>query len=393
MKQLLFFLAVIITLKFTLPLFGTSDMSAWVRSVSVNQAYGLVKAYSTYNMYYPPLSSTIFGTVGKLSNFQYQSSWLTDYPSRETVSKSHLPIKYTILFFLLISLILLNSIFAVPYVVLFNPALLSSSLILGYNDIFFFPTLILSYYYLRQKQSFLAGVCLATTFMIKLIPIFLLPVFVASFITLSFKPFKLSIAYRDLSLFALGVLVVISVIFSFYSLKDFLDTIIMSANHGQSLSLNALNPYWLIRQFVIPSGIAPPPLALIGKIGFLLVSVLSLLKLVSSHDRFHAVLESSLTILFSYTMLFTGAHENHLFTAFTVALMFYYHCPSRQTRWWYLGLTSIFFLNLFLFYGLGQGVTLPPYPFRLELINLSAVFAVSFYLYYLKTIWSKKIPV
>lgn len=393
MKLFLVILAIALTSYLTLPFFGTSDMSAWVRSAAVNLTYGPTQAYDIYNMYYPPLSSTIIWATALISDFHYSLSWLSDYPSMAAIGPSYLPIKYSILFFLILSLLSLYVFTGKrrlqdSLLTFFNPALLWSTLILGYIDIYIVPALILSYYYFNKKKDLFAGALLAITFLIKLIPIFLVPVFFIAYTNLRFQPFKLRIAWHRLIKFSLGLTLVTFMTFVLYSPRSFGTILVMSALHGQYLSLNSLNIYWLIREFFIPENLTPSIFLYLGKILFLGISGLSLIKLALSHDKGEAILRTSFCILFSYAMLFTGAHENHLFPAVIIALLMYFQSPTIQNKIWYYGVSAILFLNLFLFYRLGIGVPAPwldllfaNTPVKLLVIDLVAAGAVIFYLY------------
>ncbi len=394
-----------LTIYFSFPLFGTSDMAAWVRSASVNLEYGPTRAYKVYNMYYPPLSSLIIWSTAKLSDFHYDQSWLEDYQKPEVIGREYLPIKYSILFFLLISVLLLKTSVTNKLLILLNPALIWITLVLGYIDIYVVPSLILAYYFYQQKRYFLSGINLAITFLIKLIPIFLVPAFLLSFVEISFNPLRLKFKFRHGIVFALGCLLTVAIVFLVYDLRDFVNIIIMSAGHGKYLSINAMNFHWLIRQIFIPENLTPSWISNLSKIMFILVSGLSLLNMMITKDKVIGVMKTSLTILFSYAMLFTGAHENHLFPAFMLSLIMYHAYPTKQSRFWYYGISTILFLNLFLFYRFGQGVSVDfvNYLFvdsgmSLSFINLSTSVAVLFYLYYLSTnylnfrqkIWLKK---
>jgi len=384
---------------YTLPFFGTADMSSWMTNAAVNLEYGPIKAYTVYNMYYPPLSSAIIWMTAKISGISYQKSWLDDYPSIIEVGDEYMPIKYSILFFTILSIIFLQRYIGKKLTTRFtesmiwvflNPGMIWVSLILSYIDIYIVPTLILSLYFIGKKMNFLSGCMLTLTFLIKLIPIFLIPAFLAFYIQLIFKPFKFRLNYRSMLWFMAGAIITFLVVFTYYSRQEFAHIIDMSSRHGIYLNFNAMNIHWLIRQYFITTNVAPHKLILLSKVLFFVISGFLLFNQLLQKDKNLGLLKSCLGILFTYTMFFTGAHENHIFSTFILSLLLYFKYPSKYHKSLYFNLSLILFLNLFLFYRFGQGSPLSQLDFlstntslRIFLITISTIYTILVYKYHL----------
>ena len=390
----------------TIPLFGTSDMKAFVRASAVTSEYGLINGYANYNLYYPPLSSLIIWATGKLGHIKYNSTWLTNYPTVAHINTQHFPIKISLSFF-----ILLTNIFIFLYLkknhkltylealnqslfVGLNVALLEITLVLGYIDIYFLPPLFLSIYFVSKDRDYSAGFWFALTFLIKLIPIILLPVYLLRYFAINLikKTYKFNL--NRLTKFSIGIVVITLPIIYIYNPSQVLNIVVMSAYHGKYLSLNALNVPWILKSFFFSNNLASPMLNLALKLIFFVVSGTTLLRYITEKHTMYTWLQAAIITTYSYFIFSTGAHENHLFTTFILSLALYIYKNDQFSRWLYFTLTGILFLNLFLFYQLGLNV--PPTAISyilsnnqsmLDLLKIILAFGTTLHLLYIYSIF------
>jgi len=354
----------------TIFLFGTSDMKAFVRASAVTSEYGLVKGYATYNLYYPPLSSFIIWITGKLGNIKYDSTWLVDYPSVDQITTQYIPIKISLSFFLILTTILvflylkvthkltISKVISQSLFIGMNIAIIEITLVLGYIDIYFVPPLFLSLYFMSRDYDYLAGTWFALTFLIKLIPIILLPVYLFHYLSINLRNHQIKIQWNKLSTFIFGVVTISLPIIYVYNPTEITKIIVMSAYHGRYLSLNALNFPWILNNLFSPDNLASPAINLLLKIIFFIVSGTTLLRYITGKHTMYRWLQVAIITTYSYFVFSTGAHENHLFTAFVLSLALYLYTNNQFSRRLYSILTGLLFLNLFLFYQLGLNV--PP---------------------------------
>jgi len=348
-----------------IPFFGTGDMRYFVKTSAVTNYFGLRGGYVAFNLNYPPLASVFLWATGLISRTNFPEIWLHILPTIEDIHNSHIPIK--------IGLVLVLYLFAglsflyekkernepffkslgISTFIFLNPALILSTTVLGYVDILLAPTLILSYYFFEKRKYFLSGISYAVSFMTKLFPIFLFPLFFAYFVNLTAKKIKIKIDFKNLISFISGIALVLAGILSFYDTKTIFQIVKASNQHTQWLSNNALNFNWILRELFSPENTAPEPLVLVLKSVFITILILFSFKILFEKKNVKQLLESAVFVMTGYFIFYPGVHENHLIPALILAIIFYVFKPIKEVKQILLSLSFFVFINLFLFYGVG----------------------------------------
>lgn len=388
--------------------FGTQDMVAWIRTVSVTQIYGPIKAFGIYNLNYPPIASLFLWTAGKISHLDYTKVvFLDGYSNIGRLGNLYLPIKFAILFFYEFYIILIflylhrikrldlwNALLWTTLISA-NFALMEASMALSYIDIFYAPFLFLSFYFLSTKRIFWSGFFLAVSFSIKIFPILLIPVFLAYFLDMKFKPLKIKIDFKSMFTLFFGMVAVLAPELVFYGFKNICQVLSSSSEHGNFLSFNATNLGLILKHFFYHDNISSPYIKDLMKLSFFIFSSLFIWKLAISKKNMDNFLYAGIGILLGYFTLYTGAHENHLFPALVLATSLIVFNPIRRNVLIYWIISSIVFLNLFLFYGLGSSygnvIFFLRHLFGLETMKIVLSFiVVIFFVYYLVLICDVK---
>ena len=370
---------------------GSGDMDYWIKWTNNADKYGLVQGFYYNQDMYPPLASVILFATYK-AKFLLNVDPITG-------------IKLSLFLFLIVASAIFyywkkDFLFA-------SLAMLSFSLntILGYIDIYTFPTLILSFLALSKKKYVLFSVLFTLTCLIKMQPLIIAPfliIYLLDFRNVNdLKHFDWKGFFKNL---VLPTLLILSLIVAIYGVE--VVNAFFRAAENPRLSGNALNLNWIITYFLrvfhyfgpLKEGyikwimIEDLRIILVPKIlffGFYLVTIFSFIK---EEKTFKNLLLFSIIGHLSYFIFNTGVHENHLVISSILSLILF--IIDRK----YLPLTiSIIIadnLNMFLFYGIDG----KDFPFnRVIGVDITLIFAVIYlsaflYLYYYTIIhlWKKQ---
>lgn len=343
------------------PNFGTNDMSAFIHFVSVMDEFGLRSGYSIYNLYYPPLASVI---MYPLTWLPYQS--LSLYWQVVAI-KAVLALFYygaigAVLGYCIRNRYPASQTAKVLFFTLMNFAFIESTIILSYFDILLALPLAAAFICVHRKWFFFAGVALAITFMIKLLPIVLVPAFV--FYTITVRPRSILFDWRALLKLVSGIAVIVLPLLGYFGFHQVQAVFAESNAHGDYLSFAYNLPR--IVAFFLASNSTTVLVHDISRATFFCITGLMLVQLVRGSKQVENLLYASIGILFTYFTVFTGVHENHLFPALVLAFMLYLWRPQHTTRWLYYSLTVVVCLNLLPAYALGvdliNGGYIVPWP-------------------------------
>lgn len=344
--------------------FGTNDMYSFIQLVETIEEYGLQQAYHVYNLNYPPLSSVLMYPITLLGDYR-----TFDQTTKIVLIKTMLAVFYFgfsgVIIWLYKQRTRPSSIQLAKksFFILCNVGLFEATFILSYFDIFLALPLFGAVYAVHKNRFFLAGVCVASTFMIKLIGLFVVPVFIVYCVTLQKK--SINIQWKSLLFFLAGMATVVAPLIYFFSYEQVNFIMTQSSAHGNQLSF-AFN-FPRIIQYIQDSNATSVLIHNISRASFLGISVLILWQVLRNPKTVSALLWACITILFTYFIMFTGVHENHLLPALMLALILYIWEPNRLNRLAYYGLTVIVLLNLLVRYGFGE-----PYRLNPEVIQSSA---------------------
>lgn len=346
-------IALIITQFFFWPSFGTTDTYSFIDSAATVDEYGLRAGYLNYNLNYPPLSSALLYPLTAFVNYRSLSADMQLWLIKALEAIFYYGFVITVvLWYRKRSGTSVKEVGKKTFFILANIALIESAIMLSYFDIFLALPLFGAYYAIHKQHFFWAGVCLATSFMIKLVPIFLVPAFIIYCTTL--QRHRLIVEWKKLFTFIVGLIVIIIPLVWYFS-YDAIHTIIQfSADHGQMYLSFTYNLPKIIEIFQYPDNITRKFIYGISQSSFYLVTALLLVQLWVSKKTVMHLLYAGIGIFFSYYILLTGVHENHLFPAVILALLLYLWQSRLQTRLIYYGLTVIFFISLWRPYSFGR---------------------------------------
>lgn len=356
----------LLNLLLSIVFFGTQDVTAWIRSAGITNGIGVIDGYQVFSLVYPPFATVLLWITGLFHNIGLYPGWLEEYPTAQQIGNSYIPIKIAVLFFLYLTGAVVYF-FAVRakkvgikrarqlvLKIFLNPVFILSTPILGYIDIFFSPFLLLSLFFNQISIPYFAGVFLAISFSIKLLPLLILPVFFASFIHLDIRRLQIKIYTRQATLFFAGLLTVILpvlIIFGYDAIEKIFRASV--SLHGIYLSNGAANFNYLLG-YIIHSNDTPAYWLTWSRLIFYAIGALSVIKVATSRNLKENFYKASIAVLFGYFIFVTGAHENHLFPALVVAAGLLTSKFSKENLKLFNTLSVIIFLNLFIFYGFGQ---------------------------------------
>lgn len=241
---------------------------------------------------------------------------------------------------------------------------------LGYTDIFFFPFLIFSVLFLLRQRYLIAGILFGIASLTKWQPIIILPFLI--FYLISLKSIVLTL--KKLALFLTGLS--LSVFFLYPLNNNIVNALIFSLHKGAISNIflsAALNMQWLatyLYRLLFPEIFGPlvdgkidyitqrefpfPPIFSFPKLFFIGIYMLILGNyfLRRKDGNINSLLKSSFVAYTSYFMISSGVHENHLSVSLLLALLIFVIEPSLKNRIILLGIDSVNFVNMFIFYGI-----------------------------------------
>lgn len=334
---------------------GSGDVATFRNWMQSLDTYGLVNGYRVVADNYPPLSLAVLWAIPKLARWLQTDSFL--------IFKA---IQFLSLF--LTSFIFWAWTRDLLLAIGLHLALLHNSIALGYLDIYFAPTLILSLWAFSKRRWLLFAVFFTVSFLTKWQPLIILPflfVHIWAREGLDWKRNTQAILLRV----ALPMGALTAGMFLIFN-TPMLDAFAIAINHN-ILSGQALNFPWLITYYLqvtqpeqfgaLNNGLArfiftrDPGIVLLPKGLFFLFYGVTFITFFKRASDFASTLEFSILGFLAYFVFNTGVHENHLFIPAILSLLLFWLDRT------YLPLTvfcvAMNILNPFLFVGLiGQGM-------------------------------------
>ncbi len=346
-------LGVILVVFLFIPTPGTGNMDTWVRWTKDAMDQGLIANYRINHDTYPPLTSVLLFSAGKMS--QWLNIWI--YTSIKLFIAGFLLVTFLVTLWVtkgaLLALILLA-------------ALLINSVALGHLDVFFAPALVLALWALKKGKLTLFTVTFCLSFLTKWQPLIIGPFFALYILKIrrlgdwnliDFKQIAKKVVLPFLAIAALAFMV--------FGIEPILTAFVFASDHHY-LSGNALNLNWIITHFLhvfkpdaygpLVNGQAvlikdaPESIKLVPKLLFILVYVVTVVVFFLSEKTFRNLLLFSLLGYWAYFTLNTGVHENHLFIGIILAVLLFWIDKNHLSTM--LLILLIGNVNLILFNGL-----------------------------------------
>jgi hypothetical protein len=336
---------------------GTVDVNAFMMWTQNAAAHGIVGGYYVNDADYPPLTTALlYGIAGFAQLLQLDLM---------------IGFKLTLFLFLLASAGIFwawtRNLFLAA---IFELSLILSSTGLGYTDITYTPTLLLSLWALQQRKLFLFTLLYGASCLIKWQPIIIAPILFIYMLNVAdwrdWRQVDVKSLAKSVLLPAVVVLVLLLVIFG----PELYWSFSMATSDGL-LSGNALNFNWLITHFMrhfLPSwfggldnGLATwidtkdERITTLPKALFITTYLATCYIFWRRPKTFKNAIFYALLGFLSYFMFNTGVHENHLYVGALLAAVLYALEPTHLVTFatWALAANA----NLFFFYGAnGQGV-------------------------------------
>lgn len=346
-------IGVILATMLFLPSHGTPDMDIWLTWSEHMDTYGLSSGFDINRADYPPISSVILFSA-------LQASHLFHIDTFDGIKLS------IILLLFVSSFIFWIWTKDIPATLIFHASLILNSVALGYIDIYFTPTLVLSLWMLMQRKIVWFSFLFVATLFIKWQPLIIIP-FVAMYI---FNISRLSdwkkIDVRKVLLETIPpALIVVIPTFLAFGMIPVLRAL-KAAFQLKLLSGEGLNLTWIMTHFLhvfypaqygsLINGeatcifVTSSTLALVPRIMFAGTYLITLIQFFRREKSFENFLLFSLLGYFAYFTFNVGVHENHLFIGMILAVALVY--MNRK----YLLLATMIVLicniNMFTFYGI-----------------------------------------
>jgi hypothetical protein len=342
---------------------GTPDIRTWLGWALHTSEIGIIEGYAAHPNYYPPLTITLLGFCQRIA---------------EGLSIAPVyVIKFSLLLFLAGSTAIIyffsNKNFLLT--VLAYAALLLNSLGLAYLDLYFVLPLLYAIYCLHRGRLTLFAVFFSIACLTKYQPVLAAPFFAIYLLSIMLEKNQLVASLKKISL-RIILPAIIPWLLAFIVFGKTIIISLISLTGGAWLSAQALNMNWIVTRYLLQSGIEnqfPPwseaSVAMIRAIPeipglwadrtALFFYSLALLMLALQKKNLENLLLFSVMGTFSWFMLHTGAHENHLMLCSVLAIALC--CVNRSYFYLTLGILLMSSLNMFMFYGLsgtGAGIRL-----------------------------------
>ena len=337
---------------------GTGDTNDWHTWIDNAKTDGLVRGYAENMNNYPPLASTILFLSNKILQPLHVDNILST--------------KISILFFLLLTASLFwlwTRDLKVTIILYF--ALLLNSTALGYIDIYFAPSLVLSLWMLKERRWMWFSIFFTLSCLTKYQPLIIGPFLLIYILDIQdirqLSQFDWKLFFQQIVLPAAIMIIIILVGFG---LKPIWLSFTSAFNHPY-LSGNALNLNWIITHFLhvfdpnqfggLINGTASyiitdsMRITLIPRLLFLITYLFALVIFFRREKTFTNLLIYAALGYFCYFTFNTGVHENHLFLLVILAIALFW--LDENWRLDAVILLLINDINLFLFYGVdGNGM-------------------------------------
>jgi hypothetical protein len=275
-------------------------------------------------------------------------------------------------------------------------SLLLNSVALGYIDIFFAPTLILSIWAIKEQKLIFFTLFYSIACLTKWQPIIIAPFIVLYILNIKqvnqwkqvdFKNILLKVVFPAISL-----IIITLYVFGFIPI---LSSFKKALSHG-FLSGNALNFNWILThllhvfyperfgaliegqaELIITRSLI---ITLVPKLLFFLFYTMTLVSFFRRNKTFETMINFSLIGNLAYFIFNTGVHENHLFLITILSIILF--CLSRNYLFLMMVCIIISNINLFVFYGIdGRGLKFSRViAHRMDIALLLSIFNVSFFL-------------
>ncbi len=360
---------------------GTGDVGYWIEWIDNANTYGLVEGYKANGPQYPPLTSVILWFASKSLHF----GEFTPFASIKI---------FISLFWLLTSFIFWIWTRDIVTVALLHLSLILSCA-LGYIDIFFAPTLILSMWAFKEGRLTLSTVLFSITILIKWQPIIIAPFIALYILNLTRNKNSGNIDFNKLSIQVfLPILIIIVLIFSMYGtsiLEAFMGAVDSSYLSGQALNLNWLYTYYLhlfhpdvfggLIDGQIKYIVAPPETKLVPRILFWTSYFVTLVLFYKSSKSYKNLILFSLFGYLLYFVFNPGVHENHLFSAIILSVLLLIESKKYLLSLFIIILISN--INMLVFYGIsGKGLPFDRVIGGVDITILLSIFNVCFILFF-----------
>lgn len=358
-QTVLLFLFVIITGLGFLHSPGTFDVNDWQVWAKNADTEGLAAGFKANHENYPPLATVILVSALKAAR-------LFGIGSFDSVKLA------IFLFLCLTSFVFWLWTRDLLITAILHLSLLLNSVALGYIDIFFAPSLILSLWALKERKLTLFAVAYTVACLTKWQPLIIAPFIVLYILNISQIGQWKQIEFKRLLLkILLPVAMILVAIFCIFGVDEVALSLFRITSMHPYLSGNALNLNWITTHFLhvfypdrfggLINGEASfivntsPKLTVIPRLLFFFSYTIALLVLFKREKMFENMLIFSLLGYLAYFVFNTGVHENHLFIAAVLSVVLFWVNRKRVLIMLILILTNN--MNLFLFYGIdGTGL-------------------------------------
>jgi hypothetical protein len=362
---------------------GAGDVKYFISWAKNAESSGLISGFKASAEQYPPLSLGILLVAIKVSNLFGLGGFYA--------------VKMSILFLLFLTSFLFwlwTRDFTLT--VILHLSLILNSAILGYIDVFFAPTLLLSLWALKQRKLTLFAVFFSISVLTKWQPIIIAP-FLAIYILNIHKVAQWrQIKYKELIgkvIFPVSIIIIVALsIFGITLVYTFL-----SATSSMFLSGNALNFNWILTHLLnvlypdrfggLLNGQAQyinnPPLEVIfiPKLLFYSSYVITAVTFFKREKTFENLIIFSLLGYLAYFIFNTDVHENHLFLVTILSIILFWVDRKHLPAMFILVLMSN--INLLIFSGIGgNGMKFSRVIGGIDIALLLSILNVGYFLFF-----------
>ena len=373
---------------------GTGDVRFWLQWIETVDTHGPLASFESregsslgldaVQEAYPPFISLISFCTAKLSYL-----FATDYFTGLKISLTLFLFLSSFIFWIWTRDFFITTIF--------HFSLLLNSVMLVYIDIYFVPTLILSFWALKERNMKVFAIFYSISCLIKWQPII-----VAPFILLYILNSKKIADWKEIDLKALSlnvllpVIIVLIITFSLFKmpfLKSFTSAVTEPYLSGDALNFGWIMTYFLHvffpdkfgyliegeAQYIMTTSLK---LMFIPKLIFFSFYTITFLSFLKQEKSFENLIYYSLIGFLSYFIFNTGVHENHLFMATILALiLFFLNRDYFITSFFIIIMSNV---NLLIFFGTdGRGLGFS----RVVGIDITIIFSILNVVFFL-LIWN-----